>query len=145
MKPPPPCHECPDRRVGCHDPTVCRKWADFEAASRAYREDCRASWDERDLVGDYIRVQQARVAKHLQYLHLSCLALQLVQDAHDPADYGANTDYDKKCTHTCVSPYSCAIMSTGYFAFASSDASPSGGAFSYPLAVSIAFLAKSRT
>ena len=31
----PPCKDCPDRRVGCHDPEVCPKWADFQAAQAA--------------------------------------------------------------------------------------------------------------
>lgn len=27
-----PCKDCPDRRVGCHNPEVCPRWADFQEA-----------------------------------------------------------------------------------------------------------------
>lgn len=26
----PPCLNCPDRRIGCHDPAVCPKWAAYD-------------------------------------------------------------------------------------------------------------------
>lgn len=63
MKPLPPCRDCPDRRVGCHDPAACARWAAFEAENRKYRAECRASWDERGIMGDYVRGQQSRVAR----------------------------------------------------------------------------------
>mgnify|MGYP001383864519 FL=1 len=31
----PPCLACPDRRIGCHDPAVCPRWAAYEAIHRA--------------------------------------------------------------------------------------------------------------
>ena len=27
------CYQCPDRRVGCHDPEACREWAKYLSAS----------------------------------------------------------------------------------------------------------------
>ena len=31
----PPCLNCPDRRIGCHDPAVCPKWAAYDEIHRA--------------------------------------------------------------------------------------------------------------
>lgn len=31
----PPCLACPDRRIGCHDPAVCPRWAAYEEIHRA--------------------------------------------------------------------------------------------------------------
>ena len=31
----PPCLNCPDRRIGCHDPAVCTKWAAYDEIHRA--------------------------------------------------------------------------------------------------------------
>ena len=31
----PPCLNCPDRRIGCHDPAVCPRWAAYDAIHRA--------------------------------------------------------------------------------------------------------------
>ena len=31
----PPCLNCPDRRIGCHDSAVCPQWAAYEAIHRA--------------------------------------------------------------------------------------------------------------
>lgn len=31
----PPCEGCPDRQMGCHDPAVCSKWAEYQVAKAA--------------------------------------------------------------------------------------------------------------
>ena len=31
----PPCLNCPDRRIGCHDPAVCPRWAAYDEIHRA--------------------------------------------------------------------------------------------------------------
>ena len=31
----PPCLACPDRRIGCHDPAVCPRWAAYDEIHRA--------------------------------------------------------------------------------------------------------------
>ena len=31
----PPCLGCPDRRIGCHDPAVCPRWAAYDEIHRA--------------------------------------------------------------------------------------------------------------
>lgn len=57
----PPCNQCQDRRVGCHDPAVCARWAAYDEANRAFREACRADWERRDVVGDYVRAKRSRM------------------------------------------------------------------------------------
>ena len=37
--PQPPCLDCRRRRVGCHDPNVCKAWAEYTAQARAVQAD----------------------------------------------------------------------------------------------------------
>lgn len=44
----PPCLDCRRRRVGCHDPNVCKAWAEYTAQAKAVQADTdrRRSQDE---------------------------------------------------------------------------------------------------
>ena len=37
--PRPPCLDCRERRVGCHDPNVCEAWAEYAAQAKAARKE----------------------------------------------------------------------------------------------------------
>lgn len=37
--PQPPCLDCRQRRVGCHDPKVCQAWAAYDARAKAVKKE----------------------------------------------------------------------------------------------------------
>ena len=37
--PQPPCLDCRQRRVGCHDPEICKAWAEYTAQARAAQKE----------------------------------------------------------------------------------------------------------
>ena len=55
----PPCLNCPDRRIGCHDPAVCPKWADYENIHKAELA-ARPSYREREDMVEYIKDRRRR-------------------------------------------------------------------------------------
>lgn len=69
MKPLPPCKACRDRRVGCHDPAVCEKWADFEKASEDFRRSVQPAQDEARIVAEYVRGKHAMLERHLKEIN----------------------------------------------------------------------------
>ena len=53
-----PCQDCPNRRPGCHNASVCRAWAEFTAANEARRaRDLAAFRAENDWSS--VRIQRA--------------------------------------------------------------------------------------
>lgn len=55
-----PCYGCGERRVGCHDPAVCPRWASFQEAVRedqAAAEARKATFIEME---DYLRGRRKR-------------------------------------------------------------------------------------
>lgn len=54
-----PCLHCPDRRVGCPDPAVCPKWADYEKIHAAELA-VMPSRKERDDMAEYIQDRRRR-------------------------------------------------------------------------------------
>lgn len=57
----PPCKGCPDRQAGCHNPVVCSKWAEYQAAKAAEQSNLQSQREEEE-VRDY------RTAKRMRYL-----------------------------------------------------------------------------
>ena len=43
----PPCLNCPDRRIGCHDPAVCPDWAAYQDALAEWNEAMKAEKREK--------------------------------------------------------------------------------------------------
>lgn len=62
-RPTPPCRGCSDRRVGCHDTAICPRWADYQAAHRAYLDDGMDAWKRGELLGEYTRRKQTQIAR----------------------------------------------------------------------------------
>ena len=54
----PPCLDCQERRVGCHDPNVCKAWAEYAAQAKAVQTDT-----------DRRRSQQAQLFEYSKGLH----------------------------------------------------------------------------
>lgn len=48
-----PCYQCPDRRVGCHDPQACREWAEYLSASSRASEAKTAAIQEIIAMDEY--------------------------------------------------------------------------------------------
>lgn len=55
----PPCQGCPDRRMGCHDPRVCARWAEFQRKREAEAAS-RPSHQELAMVAEYIKQRRKR-------------------------------------------------------------------------------------
>ena len=55
----PPCLNCPDRRIGCHDPAVCPRWEKF-LTSREHFLAAQPSRQEVELMSEYLSDQRRR-------------------------------------------------------------------------------------
>lgn len=55
----PPCLNCPDRRIGCHDPAVCPQWAAYDEIHRAELA-AMPSYREREDMVEYIKDRRRR-------------------------------------------------------------------------------------
>ena len=47
----PPCKGCPNRQAGCHDPAVCSKWAEYQAAKAAEQSNLPSQQEKEDMRG----------------------------------------------------------------------------------------------
>ena len=56
--PQPPCLDCRQRRVGCHDPETCKAWAEYTAQARAAQKEA-----------EHRRSQQAQLFEYGKGLH----------------------------------------------------------------------------
>lgn len=54
----PPCLNCRRRRIGCHDPEICKAWAVYSAQAKAVQVDT-----------DRRRFQQAQLFEYSKELH----------------------------------------------------------------------------
>lgn len=54
-----PCFHCPDRRIGCHDPAVCSRWAAYEEIHEAELA-AMPSRKEREDMAEYIKDRRRR-------------------------------------------------------------------------------------
>lgn len=55
----PPCKDCEARRVGCHDPAACPKWAEFLTNRERFLA-AQTSRQEVELMSEYLSDQRRR-------------------------------------------------------------------------------------
>lgn len=60
----PPCKGCPDRQAGCHDPEVCSKWAEYQAAKAAEQSNLPSQQEREDMRG-YITAHRTRYLRRM--------------------------------------------------------------------------------
>ncbi|MBC5771741.1 hypothetical protein [Dysosmobacter segnis] len=61
----PPCKGCPDRQAGCHDPAVCSKWAEYQAAAKAAEQSNLPSQQEKEDMRGYITAHRTRYLRRM--------------------------------------------------------------------------------
>ena len=49
----PPCLDCRERRVGCHDPSVCKAWAEYAAQAKTAQTDTARRRARQELLCEY--------------------------------------------------------------------------------------------
>lgn len=49
-----PCYGCKERRVGCHDPATCARWAAFRAKRDEMNAQKAKAWDEKEVFLEYL-------------------------------------------------------------------------------------------
>ena len=59
----PPCLDCRERRVGCHDPKTCQAWAEYTAQATALQEHTNRRRSKLELLCGYGKAVHQRIQR----------------------------------------------------------------------------------